>query len=84
MEAMARGLPVVSFRCKEGPEEIIDHNVNGFLIEEGNIKQFSDYAIKLMKDEQLLKQFASKSKKDLGRFNIESITQQWVNLLNNL
>lgn len=84
MEAMASGLPAVSFRCKEGPEEIIDHNVNGFLIEEGNIKQFSDYAIKLMKDEHLLKKFASKTKKDLGRFDIELVTQQWVNLLNNL
>ncbi len=84
LEAMASGLPAVSFRCKEGPAEIIDNGVNGFLVEEGNIQQFADCAIKLMKNEELLKQFASKTQKDLGRFNIDTITNQWINLLNSL
>lgn len=84
MEAMATGLPAVSFRCKEGPEETIDDGVNGFLVEEGNIKQFADCAMKLMKDEVMMKQFASKTKKDLGRFDTEVIINQWVELLNSL
>ena len=49
MEAMATGLPAVSFRCKEGPEETIDNGINGYLVEEGNVQQFADCAIKLMK-----------------------------------
>lgn len=83
-EALATGLPIVSFRCKEGPEEIVDDGVNGFLIEEGNIQQFADCAIKLMRDEELLRLFASKSKKDLARFDTKSVINQWVELLNNL
>ena len=47
MEAMATGLPAVSFRCKEGPEETIDNGINGYLVEEGNVQQFADCAIKL-------------------------------------
>ena len=73
MEAMATGLPAVSFRCKEGPEETIDNGINGYLVEEGNVQQFADCAIKLMKNETLLKQFASKTKKDLDRFNTAAI-----------
>lgn len=84
MEALATGLPIVSFRCKEGPEEIVDDGVNGFLVEKGNIQQFANCAIKLMKDEELLKQFASESKKDLARFDIKSVVYQWVELLTNL
>ena len=33
MEAQAKGLPCVAFNCKEGPAEIIDDGVNGFLVE---------------------------------------------------
>lgn len=84
MEAMATGLPSVSFRCKEGPEETIDNGVNGFLVEEGNVQQFAECAIKLMKNEKLLKAFAANAKKDLNRFETESIMAQWVELLNNL
>lgn len=84
MEAMATGLPAVSFRCKEGPEETIEDGVNGFLVDEGNIQQFADCAIELMKNEDLLKQFASKTKKDLDRFNTDVIMNQWVELLNNI
>lgn len=84
MEAMATGLPAVSFCCKEGPEETIDDGINGYLVEEGNIQQFADCAIKLMKNETLLKQFASKTKKDLDRFNTDIIMNQWVRLLNSM
>ena len=36
MEAQAKALPCVSFDCKEGPAELIDNGINGYLIEEGN------------------------------------------------
>ena len=72
------------FRCKEGPEETIDNGINGYLVEEGNVQQFADCAIKLMKNETLLKQFASKTKKDLDRFNTAAIINQWVELLRNM
>ena len=69
---------------KEGPEETIDNGINGYLVEEGNVQQFADCAIKLMKNETLLKQFASKTKKDLDRFNTAAIINQWVELLRNM
>lgn len=84
MEAMATGLPAVSFRCKEGPEETIADGVNGFLVEEGDVRQFADRALRLMKDEKLLRRFASETKRDLARFDTDAIMRQWTELLENL
>ena len=53
-------------------------------MEEGNIQEFADCAIRLMKNEALLRQFASKTKKDLDRFNTAAIINQWVELLRNM
>ena len=81
MEAMAMGLPCVSFKCKEGPEETIDDGVNGYLIEDGDIAQFANAAIKLMTDRKQLLEFGGKTKKDLNRFATKNVIQQWHNLL---
>jgi glycosyltransferase involved in cell wall biosynthesis len=37
LEAMASGLPCVAYDCPTGPSAIIDDELNGFLIEDGNI-----------------------------------------------
>ena len=84
LEAQLHGLPCVSFDIETGPDEIIDDGVNGFLVEEGNVQQFAECAIKLMKDKKLLKEFAANAKKDLNRFETERIMAQWMELLNNL
>ncbi|WP_298126012.1 glycosyltransferase, partial [uncultured Clostridium sp.] len=41
VEAMKMEIPVVSFNCPEGPGEIITHNNDGILVENGNIDEFA-------------------------------------------
>jgi spore coat protein SA len=40
-EALSTGRPVIATRCG-GPEEIIDHGINGLLVEPGNSKDLED------------------------------------------
>ena len=84
LEAQAVGLPCVSFRCKEGPEEIIDNGVNGFLVEPLNIDSFADKMRLLMQDEGLRIKFSKNSTKDLDRFDRKLIINKWDKLLEEL
>lgn len=81
IEAQAKGLPCVSFNCKEGPGEIIDDGVNGFLIEEGNIDQYVEKLLMLMDDLELRKAFSEKASKDFEKYDITNITAKWEKIL---
>lgn len=51
MEAMATGLPVVS-TYHSGIPELIDNNVNGFLVKEGDIDEYSEAILKAIKSDE--------------------------------
>lgn len=64
-----------------GPAELIDNGINGYLIEEGNEREFSEKLLELLLDEKLRKKFSENSRKDLDRFNIEKIIEKWNRLI---
>lgn len=80
-EAQAKGLPCVAFNCKEGPAEIIDDGVNGFLVEPLNTEMFAQKLRILMENKTLREQFSKKSTKDLARFDTNKIINEWINLI---
>ncbi len=81
LEAQAAGLPCVSFDCKEGPGEIIDNGVNGFLADGVNVKELSERILLLIKNDALRKTFSQNSQKDLYRFYPDKILKEWDNAL---
>jgi len=53
IEAMAHDLPCISFDCIAGPAEIINNNVNGFLIPLNNVQMMSDAISKMINNNLL-------------------------------
>jgi len=77
IEAMACGLPVVSFDCPWGPRSIITEGEDGLLAENENTDALAAALSRMMGDEKMRNDFASCARKNVERFCIEHIAEQW-------
>ena len=74
-------MPLISYDIKTGPNEIIQHNINGFLIESGNKSAFIEASLQLI-DNQLLRTKMSESSIRLcNQFDVDAIINQWERVL---
>lgn len=82
LEAMAFGLPVISFDCKSGPAELIQHGVNGLLVPEGDeeIYHLSQAMINLIENAELRDRLGEEAKKVKLAYSLEKISRQWITL----
>lgn len=84
VEAMACGLPVISFDCENGPRSIISHGEEGFLIPPFDIDLFSDSLVRLMNNNDLRKAMGLKGQLKSQRYQIDSVGKQWKLLFDEL
>jgi len=84
IEAMACGVPSVSFACPCGPRNIITNGINGLLVENGNIKKLAEGICTLIEDENLRNELSEQCKKEAIKYNIENISKKWINLFDEI
>lgn len=84
IEAMAVGLPPVSFDCNYGPAELIDDGKNGFLVTLGNTDQLAAQIIRLIEDENLRHTFSQNAVKATEKFSLPKIMTEWEQLFRTL
>lgn len=80
IEAMACGLPVVSFDFKCGPRDIITPGENGLIVSDGDIDGLADAMTKLMRDDEQRKRMGENAKKVVETFSEEKVMGKWVTL----
>lgn len=84
LEAMACGLPLISFNCQCGPEDLIKNGQNGFLVPEGDINALADSIINLIEDDNLRVKMGENSYKDIDKYLKDEIMNKWNNVFNKL
>lgn len=84
LEAKSYKLPIVSFNCLTGPSEIVRNNINGFLIETGNVAAMVNKIDILLSDINKREDFSNKSNLDIEKFKLKSIVDKWESILINL
>jgi len=84
IEAMACGVPCVSFNCNYGPGDIIKDGEDGFLVEKENIEALSNKIITLIENEELRKNMGKNAKINVSRFAPEMVVMQWDKLFTQL
>ena len=80
VEAMACGLPVVSFAGPCGPKDIVSDGHDGLLVENGNVAALAEALSKMMADESQRQLFSEQALKNVQRFRMEQIAERWKNL----
>lgn len=78
LEAMATGKPIVASNVG-GIPEILDNDVEGYLVEQGNAEQFADRIIKLLADSNLRHTMGLAGKERAGIQTWKLIAEKTVN-----
>lgn len=82
LEAMSRGVAVVSFDCPTGPRDIIKDNETGFLVEADNIEMLSKRIELLINEKKIRKEIGERANKDIYiNYNCENIKKMWWKML---
>lgn len=84
VEAMACGLPVISFDCKCGPKDIISDGVNGLLVKDGNIAGLANAMMRLMENEEERKNMGLNARTVTTTYSEETVMQKWIDLFTSL
>lgn len=84
LEAMAYGLPLLSFDVDTGPRDLITPGVNGFLVQPFDYDRYATCMEKLMSSEQLRKDFSASAKQEVQRFGEDAIYPAWSALIRDL
>lgn len=83
LEAMAAGLPAVSFDCPTGPREIIKNGETGVLVRNGSISELAQIIAYMIENTGERKKYGMAAQIDIKkRFSIEAIEKKWDDLFN--
>lgn len=80
IEAMACGLPAVSFDFKCGPRDIIKEGENGLVVSDGDIDGLAEAMVTLMRDYGLRRKMGENAKRVVESFSEAKVMDKWVRL----
>ncbi|MDD5216854.1 MAG: glycosyltransferase family 4 protein [Candidatus Omnitrophica bacterium] len=84
LEAMACGLPVISFDCQSGPKELIQNKVNGILVTAGDVNALASEMDRLMTEESERRRLAMRAAEIKEQYSMKNIMKLWDDFLDEI
>jgi glycosyltransferase involved in cell wall biosynthesis len=84
LEAMSKGMAVVSFDCPTGPGEVVDDHRNGILVPAKDVEALSAGMLELVDDEELRRRCAAAAVETARGFTMDQVGPMWEALLRDL
>ena len=81
VEAMSKGLPVVSFDCPRGPGEIIRQGRDGILVPPGAVDALADGMLELIEDGPRRHRYGAAAVDNARTYAVGAIAERWQALL---
>jgi glycosyltransferase involved in cell wall biosynthesis len=84
VEAMSKGLPVVSFDCPRGPGEILRPGVDGILVPDGDVDGLANGMLELIEDAPRRHRYGVAAVENARSYAVDPIAERWEELLREL
>ncbi|MGH3091203.1 MAG: glycosyltransferase, partial [Gaiellaceae bacterium] len=81
LEAMSKGMAVVSFDCPTGPAELVDDHRNGLLVPPRQVDALAAAMLELVEDDDLRRRCGPAALETAQDYRMESIGPRWEALL---
>jgi glycosyltransferase involved in cell wall biosynthesis len=84
IEAMSKGLPVVSFDCPTGPREIVHDGVTGLLVPDQDEGALAVAMLDLIRSESRRRELGTAGVEEARRYSLSAIGPRWDELFADL
>ena len=84
LEASAFAIPSIAFSSAEGACEIINNNVDGYIIEDRNKEEMKEKTLELLNDKQKLALFGHEAKIKCNEYSYEVVKEKWLGIIEDI
>ena len=80
-EAMAAGIPTISFDCDFGPSEMIEDGVTGLLVPNGDVTELARQLERLFANDEERKRLGEAGYEAMKRYSVPAVVSRWLALI---
>ena len=82
IEAMSHGVPCISYTSAQGANEIIENEVDGYLINDRNEDEYVNKALELLNNDSLRKKMGKRAREKSKEYSPLVTLEKWNKLIN--
>jgi len=82
LEAMSYGVPCIAFNTESGVKDIIDDDLNGYVIFDRNEEEYIQKLDEMLSNEKLLSNMSKNAVNKAKSFSEKEIVKKWINIFN--